>query len=285
MTNSRRKPAAGKARKHRGRVTLAPCPALDDGRYCEPLNRVWTVASPSRVTSSYAACTCGRRFSSSRVLPTALAEQLEFVEPRPVLDREALRSVVESLWPENRTAPFAKVGVVPVGVRVLHSQTEFVDVEAHDEVAALDHRLQQTMALANGIGLAANQIGAPVRMLAHNLPQVAPPILINPVVIGTSGRSLQPEACLSLQVEGSAARVWRPKVVTVLADLPGGGRLAIVADELLARVLQHELDHLDGIEYVQRLEGAERDRVYRTLKLAGVDERWLPFRPYSSQVW
>ena len=188
--------------------------------------------------------------------------------------------MLASLWPEDETSGFAKVGVVPVGIEVLHRETRFIGQDAAEFVSVLGHRLLRTMEQAQGIGLAANQVGAPARMLVHNLRRAAPPLLFNPVLLSSSGEWDYEEGCLSLQVQGVRATVRRPKVITLTADLPDGSAVILVADELLSRILQHELDHLEGIEYVQRLAGEARDHVYRIMVKAGVAIEWLPSRPY-----
>jgi peptide deformylase len=197
-----------------------------------------------------------------------------------VLDEPNLAEVVASCWPEFEESQFSKVGVVPVGVEVLHRPGSFVDRDA-DSVRVLSSRMLRTMETARGIGLAANQVGAGVRVLAHNLPRVAPMVLVNPMLVAHSGSWDYEEGCLSLSVDGVRATVRRPKEVTVVSDLLDGARLVLEADELLARVIQHELDHLDGVEYVQRLTGSVRTRVYGRMDAAGVDTSWLPSLPYE----
>jgi len=192
----------------------------------------------------------------------------------------ALAQVVRDLWPVDLESAWARIGVVPVGQAVLHQPTDVVDVDAAS-VGDLAARLLHTQAEAEGIGLAANQVGAPVRTLAHNLPRVAPPIFVNAVLLDGWDHWDYEEGCLSLHLDGTGAEVRRPKVVVVHADLLDGTQVVVEADELFARVLQHELDHLDGIEYVQRLTGREATRVYALMRDAGIDTAtWLPPRPY-----
>ena len=267
-----------------GRVATKPCPTLGDDRLCEPLNLVWLLDGSSKVTKRYGACSCGRRFPPSDVpkdVPTVAVDYLATrVIPEPVLDETAMARVVRELWPATKESPWARDGVVPVGQAVLHEATEYFDVAA-PSVMDLAERLLFTQEDADGIGLAANQIGAPVRALAHNLARVAPPILVNPTLLDGWDEWVYEEGCLSLHLEKSWAEVTRPKVIVVHADLLDFNQIVVQADELFARVLQHELDHLDGIEYVQRLTGAEADRVYALMQAAGIDTKtWLPPRPY-----
>lgn len=269
----RSRPGAGAKR--------ATCPVLGDGRQCKAMNRIWIVTRPNAVSQSYATCICGRRFYLSKnAIPEGALEALKDNCHERAIAHGEISSILSSLWPEGQHSVFAKVGVVPVGTKVLHKETRFIGADAGELVSVLGSRLLSTMEGADGIGLAANQVGAPVRMLAHNLLHAAPPLLFNPVLLSSSGEWVHVEGCLSLQVPGVRARVRRPRVVTLAADLPDGNSVILTADELLSRVLQHELDHLEGIEYVQRLVGEDRDRVYRTMASAGVAIKWLPFRPY-----
>lgn len=79
------------------------------------------------------------------------------------------------------------------------------------------------MDAATGIGLAANQVGAGLRVIALNFPGMVPQVWVNPVLVARSGRWAYPEGCLSLVVEGPTADVVRPKQVTVVAETPSGG--------------------------------------------------------------
>jgi len=300
--------AAGSAGKRRGgvggRTEPAPCRVLGDDRYCEPLNKVWLLGPATacdgrapKITKRYGACTCGQRFPPGdvrRQLPAPAADHLagrvatDRTKRLPggsggsghVLDEAALAQVVRDLWPVDMESPWARIGVVPVGQAVLHRPTDCVDV-AVASIGDLAARLLHTQSEAEGIGLAANQVGAPVRALAHNLPRVAPPILVNAVLLDGWDHWDYEEGCLSLHLDGTGAEVRRPKVVVVHADLLDGTQVVVEADELFARVLQHELDHLDGIEYVQRLTGREATRVYALMRDAGIDTAtWLPPSPY-----
>ncbi len=274
-----------KKRRRGGRVAETPCELLGDDRLCEPLNLIWRLDTTGKVTKRYAACSCGTRFPPSDVpkeLPAVVAAHLATPSlPGLVLDEPAMARVVRGLWPVARESPWARAGVVPVGQAVLHEPTDFFD-PASPSVMDLAERLLFTQEHAEGIGLAANQVGAPVRALSHNLPRVAPPILVNPTLLESWDEWRYEEGCLSLHLDGTWAEVVRPKVIVVHAELLDGSQIVVQADELFARVLQHELDHLDGVEYVQRLTGPEADRVYEVMRKAGVDTgAWLPPRPYA----
>jgi len=271
-------------RQHSGRVTVGPCEVLGDDRHCEPLNRVWIVDSEQRVRRSYASCTCGRRFKTNRrpSLAEDLARWRSDLLEQALIEEAQARAIVDSLWPSERESRFARTGIVPVGTPVLHSRTDFLLNANGPSVVSMEGRLLASMVSAQGIGLAANQVGAPLRMLAHKLGRVAPQVLVNPVLLDASGVWSYDEGCLSLHVENTRCRLDRPKRIDVVAGLPSGEVIVLEADELLSRVVQHELDHLDGIEYVQRLTGRQRERIYDVMVNAGVDVSWLPFRPYTS---
>ena len=185
--------------------------------------------------------------------------------------------------PDNFSSPLSKRGVVPVGTPVLHSRTADIKVISRG-LSDFAHHMLMVMEQADGIGLAANQTGVSLQILVHKLALAAPPVMINPVILGQRGKWTYEEGCLSLKVEGTVAEVIRPKVITVVATLLDGRVLVVRADELLARVIQHEIDHLDGIEYVQRLHGELQESVYERIKLAGIDLSYIPLMPYGEPL-
>jgi peptide deformylase len=120
----------------------------------------------------------------------------------------------------------------------------------------------ETMHAANGMGLAANQVGSLQRIVVIEItpdpeedrggsPAVRI-ILCNPEIVQADGRQVGPEACLSLP--GWIGEVPRAQKVVVKAQTVEGKRIKINADGLYARCLQHEIDHLDGILYPDRVE-------------------------------
>jgi peptide deformylase len=142
-------------------------------------------------------------------------------------------------------------------------------VEAFD--AALHQLIDDmidTMYAAPGVGLAAPQVGVPLRVCVIDLSVGKRGgellTLVNPEFVARDGMQLEDEGCLS--VPGFTASVPRPATVTVrAADRDGGTRL-IEATGLLARALQHELDHLDGKLFLDRLRGIRRDLIVRKIK-------------------
>jgi peptide deformylase len=127
----------------------------------------------------------------------------------------------------------------------------------------------ETMHDAPGIGLAAIQIGEPLRMLVVDLAKEkeppAPRLFVNPQIVRSADeRSVYEEGCLS--IPDYYAEVERPAAVTV-SFLDGEGRPQTVeADGLLATVLQHEIDHLNGVMFIDHISKLKRDMVVRRFR-------------------
>ncbi len=120
-----------------------------------------------------------------------------------------------------------------------------------------------TMYEANGVGLAAPQVGILKRIAVIDCGeeyQEEPLILINPVILESSGEQCGQEGCLS--VPGKAGMVTRPEVVKVKAQNMDMEWYEIEAEALLARALCHEIEHLDGHLYTERVEGELMDVTY-----------------------
>ncbi len=127
----------------------------------------------------------------------------------------------------------------------------------------------ETMHAANGLGLAAIQVGVPLRLVVIQLPEGMEDepysgkrlVLRNPEIIKTAGECLLEEGCLSLP--GLVADVKRAEQVTVRARDENGKEIRIRASGLLAQALQHEIDHLDGILYIDYLSSLDELRQAR----------------------
>jgi peptide deformylase len=117
----------------------------------------------------------------------------------------------------------------------------------------LDDMLE-TMRDAPGIGLAANQIGVPLQVAVIELEEKVTE-LINPQLVRTSGEIVDWEGCLS--IPGFVAEVKRHGTVTAKARNRHGKEFRVKAEELFARALQHEIDHLNGVLYIDYLESLE----------------------------
>jgi peptide deformylase len=129
-----------------------------------------------------------------------------------------------------------------------------------DALAALVERMMRVMQSAKGVGLAAPQLGVLQRVLVHHADEEADPLaLVNPRIVATSPESeVVEEGCLSLDAAGVVVEVERPLSVTVEARTPAGEELRFDAEGLEARVIQHEVDHLDGVLIIDRTTPEQR---------------------------
>ena len=118
----------------------------------------------------------------------------------------------------------------------------------------------ETMYEAEGVGLAACQVGILKRIVVIDTTGEAPHILINPRILETSGEQTGQEGCLS--VPGKRGVVTRPDYVKVEAQDVNMQTFVLEGTELLARAICHELDHLDGHLYVEKVEGELQDAAY-----------------------
>jgi peptide deformylase len=139
------------------------------------------------------------------------------------------------------------------------------------EVKGLVEDLIETMYDQLGIGLAAPQVGISLRIIVVDDPEAggARP-LINPGIAERRGQAVAEEGCLS--IPGIFAPVERAAWVRVEALDRDGRPLSLEADGLLARVIQHEVDHLDGILFIDRLDPVTRDRIKRKIKKDGLPD-------------
>lgn len=149
---------------------------------------------------------------------------------------------------------------------VLHQKA--VDVPAvTPEVVTLIDDLVQTMHGASGVGLAAPQVGLAQRVFVIDLSVGRSPgdliALVNPTFVRRDGMQLEEEGCLS--VPGFHATVARPLHVVIRGLDRGGQERTIEAHGLLARALQHEMDHLDGILFIDRLKPVQRRLILRRI--------------------
>ncbi|MBO6015041.1 MAG: peptide deformylase [Lachnospiraceae bacterium] len=139
-----------------------------------------------------------------------------------------------------------------IGDAVLTKKCKEV-VEMNDRTRELIDDMFETMYDANGVGLAAPQVGVLKRIVVIDTTGEDPILLINPVLLETSGEQEGQEGCLS--VPGKAGNVKRPNYAKVEAYDENMEKFVVEGTELLARALCHELDHLDGHLYVEMVEG------------------------------
>ena len=128
-------------------------------------------------------------------------------------------------------------------------------VHIDDALLKLIDDMFETMHDAAGIGLAAPQVGVAQRVIivdiAAHFPECPPMTLLNPAITNATGEALGEEGCLSLP--GQRGIVRRAEEITVQSQLPDGRAVVFNASGLMARVIQHEIDHLDGILFIDRL--------------------------------
>lgn len=140
--------------------------------------------------------------------------------------------------------------ITKIGEEILRQKAQPVE-EINDEIRQLANDMLETMIDADGVGLAAPQIGRSIRMFVIMADDDIKRVFINPQIIKTSNEvGPYDEGCLSIpQVYET---IVRPLQVTVQAYDENGKRFTLDADGLLARCIQHENDHLDGVLYIDR---------------------------------
>ena len=152
-----------------------------------------------------------------------------------------------------------------LGSRVLREKAAPVEAVT-DDVRRLVRDMIDTMYDAEGIGLAAPQVGISERILVVDVADEEENrhmhALVNPVIV-EFGKKTEKESEGCLSIPGIEEMVTRPASVIVEALTPDGDPVRIEADGLLARALQHEVDHLDGILFIDRLSSLKRGMVLR----------------------
>ncbi|HET6770790.1 MAG TPA: peptide deformylase [Actinomycetota bacterium] len=144
------------------------------------------------------------------------------------------------------------------------------EVEAFDQtLARLAEDMIETMHEAPGVGLAAPQVGRSIRLIVFDIGEGAR-ALVNPVLSGLEGEQVGDEGCLS--VPGLYFQVKRALKVRADALDVDGRPVVIEAEELMARVLQHEVDHINGVLFIDRLSSSDRKAA-----LAAIRDQTLGF--------
>jgi peptide deformylase len=165
--------------------------------------------------------------------------------------------------------------ILRYGERPLH--------ETAAEVTAFDDSLQQliddmieTMYAAPGVGLAATQVGVPLRVFVIDLSVGRSAsdliVMVNPSFVSREGTQLEEEGCLS--APGFNATVVRPRQAVVTGFDRHGNELTIDGKDLLARAFQHEMDHLDGVVFIDRLRGIKREMIVRKIQKLKKSGKW-----------
>ena len=169
---------------------------------------------------------------------------------------------------------------------MLHSPAAPVG-DIDDEVRALVADMEETMAAAPGVGLAAPQVGVPLRLFVyswvdedgvqHRGTAINPELLIAPLAVGELDEDEESEGCLSIPGERFPLRRSQEAVLTA-TDLDGS-RFEVRATGWLARIFQHEFDHLDGVLYADRLEHPHDKAVAKAIRKrswGGPGKSWMP---------
>ncbi|HVM53527.1 MAG TPA: peptide deformylase [Acidimicrobiales bacterium] len=151
-----------------------------------------------------------------------------------------------------------------VGDPVLR-QTAAPVADIDGRIAKLVEDMIPTMYEAAGLGLAAPQVGVQKRLFVYDLQdEQGPRVLVNPVISEHRGEWVYEEGCLS--VPGLHWEIVRPKEVHLTGYDLDGNEVSIEADELLARLFQHELDHLDGRLLLDLLDDDQRKQAMRAMR-------------------
>jgi peptide deformylase len=164
--------------------------------------------------------------------------------------------------PERKIYPVIKYGD-PILEKPTTPITEF-----NAELEQLTEDMFASMYAAQGVGLAAPQIGKGLRLTVVDVTAGKNPeakiVLINPEIIHAEGEKREEEGCLSLP--GFRGYVVRPQFVTVKAQNAKGEEFEIRGEDLLARAFCHEIDHLNGVLFIQHLSMLKRDIIRRKIK-------------------
>ena len=147
-----------------------------------------------------------------------------------------------------------------MAIRIIREEGDEILKKKSRAVEKIDEKVQEliqdmleTMHKLNGVGLAAPQVGILKRIVVIDTTGEDPILLINPRIVETSGEQTGNEGCLS--VPGKTGIVTRPNYVKVVALDEELNEIEVEGEELLARALCHEIEHLDGHLYVEKVEG------------------------------
>jgi len=165
--------------------------------------------------------------------------------------------------------------ILKFGDQILHDAAKPVDGITPDIDRLVDDMIE-TMYAAPGIGLAAPQVGIPLRLFVVDLSVGRDPkgliVMINPEFVERDGMQLEEEGCLS--VPGFNATVVRPGRAVIKGLDRAGDPQQIEGTGLLARAFQHEMDHLDGTVFVDRLRGIKREMIVRRIRKLSRAGKW-----------
>jgi peptide deformylase len=165
--------------------------------------------------------------------------------------------------------------IIRYGANVLHAPANAVGDLTPDIQQLIDDMIQ-TMYAAPGVGLAAPQVGVSLRVFVCDVSLGRNPeelmTFINPEFVERDGMQLEEEGCLS--VPGFNATVARPSRAIVKGLDRNGTEQVVEGTGLLARCFQHEMDHLDGTLFVDRLRGLQKDLIVRKIRKLSKSGKW-----------
>jgi peptide deformylase len=178
--------------------------------------------------------------------------------------------------PEAPQAPPRKIyPIVKYGDPVLEKPTASIQ-KFDQELAELAEDMFASMYAAQGVGLAAPQVGKGIRLavvdVSNGKNAEAKIVLVNPEIIHAEGEVREEEGCLS--IPGFRGYVVRPQFVTVRAQNIKGEPFEIRGENLLARAFCHEIDHLNGVLFLQHLSMLKRDLIKRKIKKLRKEGEW-----------
>ena len=165
--------------------------------------------------------------------------------------------------------------ILRLGDSVLNQPARPVEAITAETESLIDDMIE-TMYGAPGVGLAAPQVGVPLRVFVIDLSGGRDPaglhVMVNPEFVEREGMQLEDEGCLS--VPGFTATVARPQRAVVTGLDRHGEAHRLEGTGLLARALQHEMDHLDGHLFLDRLRGISRDLILRKVRKLVKAGKW-----------
>jgi peptide deformylase len=181
---------------------------------------------------------------------------------------EPVAATTETVLPAVPVEPPRKIySIIKYGDPILEKPTATI-TDFGPELEELTEDMFASMYAAQGVGLAAPQIGKNLRLTVVDVTGGKNPeakiVLINPEIIHAEGEKREEEGCLS--IPGFRGYVVRPQFVTVKAQNAKGESFEIRGEDLLARAFCHEIDHLNGILFIQHLSMLKRDLIRRKIK-------------------
>jgi peptide deformylase len=189
---------------------------------------------------------------------------------------EPVAATTETASPAAPSGPPRKIySIIKYGDPILEKPTATI-TEFGPELEELTEDMFASMYAASGVGLAAPQIGKNLRLTVVDVTGGKNPeakiVLINPEIIHAEGEKREEEGCLS--IPGFRGYVVRPQFVTVKAQNAKGEIFEIRGEDLLARAFCHEIDHLNGILFIQHLSMLKRDLIRRKIKKLRKQGEW-----------